>query len=248
MKENYNSEIVSITNSELQELINNLNNMFLNNWTPLFKEEESYENWSEETKPIYIYLSNKSSSEAEVILLKIKNTSLNKIVILSGQNLALKQISITSKEAYNKILVYLIKRKFTIYIQERFKDSYQEKLKDNCLEKSFEPDSDFIFSLRFVKYVFRKNSLIEKENSIKFKDEIVSIPNLEKIKQCYGIMIDFNIKEFIKKNIKDTSIEMFELLKDHFKIKSQLVNTINNLLNVYFESSKKFKKKFSEPV
>ena len=57
MKENYNSEIVSITNSELQELINNLNNMFLKSWTPLFKEDESYENWSEKRKIIYIYLS-----------------------------------------------------------------------------------------------------------------------------------------------------------------------------------------------
>lgn len=78
MKENYNSEIVSIKNSELQELINNLNNMFLKNWTPLFKEDESYENWSEKRKIIYIYLSDESSSE--VILLKIKNTSINKYI------------------------------------------------------------------------------------------------------------------------------------------------------------------------
>ena len=52
-------------------------------------------------------------------------------------------------------------------------------------------------------------------------------------------MRDFKIKEFTKKDIKDSSTEVFELLKVHFKIKSQLVNTINNLLDVYFfETSK----------
>ena len=51
-------------------------------------------------------------------------------------------------------------------------------------------------------------------------------------------MRDLNIKKFTKKDIKDSSIEIFELLKVHLKIKSQLVNTINNLLDVYFESSK----------
>ena len=51
-------------------------------------------------------------------------------------------------------------------------------------------------------------------------------------------MRDLKIKKFTKKDIKDSSIEVFELLKAHFKIKSQLVNTINNLLDVYFGSSK----------
>ena len=232
MKENYNSEIVSITNSELQELINNLNNMFLKSWTPLFKEDESYENWSEKRKIIYIYLSEESSSE--VILLKIKNTSINKIVILSGQNITSEQISITSEEAYNKIIAYLIKSKFTIYLQERLKDCYQERFKDNYLEKSFEPNVDFIFVLRFIKHIFRKDSLIKKGNYIKFKDKTIYIKNLEKMTQCYGIMRDLKIKKFTKKDIKDSSIEVFELLKAHFEIKSQLVNTINNLLDVYY--------------
>lgn len=232
MKENYNSEIVSITNSELQELINNLNNMFLKNWTPLFKEDKPYENWSEKRKIIYIYLSGGSSSE--VILLKIKNTSINKIVILSGQNITSEQISITLEEAYNKIIAYLIKVKFTIYFQERFRDCYQERFKDNYLEKSFEPNVDFIFVLRFIKHIFRKDSLIKKGNSIKFKDETIYIPNLEKMTQCYGIMRDLKIKKFTKKDIKESSIEVFELLKAHFEIKSQLVNTINNLLDVYY--------------
>ena len=234
MKENYNSEIVSITNSELQELINDLNSMFLNNWTPLFKEDKPYENWSEKRKIIYIYLSGEISSE--VILLKIKNTSINNI--LSGQNITSEQISITLEEAYNKIIAYLIKVKFTIYFQERFRDCYQERFKDNYLEKSFESNVDFIFVLRFIKHVFRKDYLIKKGNSIKFKDETICIPNLEKMIQCYGIMRDLKIKKFTKKDIKDSSIEVFELLKAHFKIKSQLVNTINNLLDVYFESSK----------
>lgn len=35
-----------------------------------------------------------------------------------------------------------------------------------------------------------------KEN---YNSEIVSIPNLENMKQCYGIMRDFKIKEFTKK-------------------------------------------------
>ena len=61
-----------------------------------------------------------------------------------------------------------------------------------------------------------------KEN---YNSEIVSIPNLENMKQYYGIMKDFKIKNLQKKDIKDSSAEVFELLKVHFKIKSQLVNT-----------------------
>ena len=234
MKENYNSEIVSITNSELQELINNLNNMFLKNWTPLFKEEESYENWSEKRKIIYIYLSDESSSE--VILLKIKNTSINKIVILSGQSFTSKQFSITLEDAYKTILIRLIEEKFRTCFQEKFKDSY--------LGKSFEPHSDFISMFKTIRYVFGKDSLIEKENSVKFKDKIISIPNLEIMKLYYGEKKDFDIKDFVEKNIKDYSIEIFELLKVHFKIKLQLVTTINDLSDAYLKEINNYYKKY----
>lgn len=167
----YKPEIVLVRNPKLQEFINDLNSMFLKNWTPLFKENESYENWSEETKSIPVYL-NKGYSES--ILLDIKNTSLNEIVILYGQSFTSKQFSITLEDAYKTILIRLIEEKFRTYFQEKFKDSY--------LGKSFEPNSDFISMFKTIRYVFGEDSLIEKENSVKFKDKIISIPNLEMMK------------------------------------------------------------------
>ena len=226
-------KIVSVTNPKLQEFINDLNSMFLNNWTLLFKEKESYENWSEETEPIHIYLDNDSSG---VISLKIKNTSLNKIVISYGQSFTSKQFSITLEDAYKTILICLIKQKFRTYFQAKFKDSY--------LGKSFEPQTDFISIFKTIRYVFGEDSLIEKENSVKFKDEIISIPNLEMMELYYGEKKDFDITDFIEKNIKDYSIEIFELLKVHFKIKLQLVTTINDLSNAYFKEINNYYKKY----
>lgn len=228
----YKPEIVLVRNPKLQEFINDLNSMFLKNWTPLFKEEEYYENWSEETKPIHIYLGNDSSG---VISLKIKNISLNKIVISSGQSFTSK-FSITLEDAYKTILICLIKEKFRTYFQEKFKDSY--------LGKSFEPQTDFISIFKTIKYVFGEDSLIEKENSVKFKDKIISIPNLEMMKLYYGENKYFDIKEFIEKNIKDYSIEIFKLLKVHFKIKLQLVTTINDLSDAYFKEINNYYKKY----
>lgn len=229
----YKPEIVLVRNPKLQEFINDLNYMFLKNWTPLFKEDKSYENWSEENKPIHIYLGNDSSG---VISLKIKNISLNKIVILSGQSFTSKQFSITLEDAYKTILICLIKEKFRTYFQEKFKDSY--------LGKSFEPQTDFISIFKTIKYVFGEDSLIEKENSVKFKDKIISIPNLEMMKLYYGENKYFDIKEFIEKNIKEYSIEIFKLLKVHFKIKLQLVTTINDLSDAYFKEINNYYKKY----
>ena len=229
----YKPEIVLVRNPKLQEFINDLNCMFLKNWTPLFKEDKSYENWSEENKPIHIYLGNDSSG---VISLKIKNISLNKIIISSGQSFTSKQFSITLEDAYKTILICLIKQKFRTYFQEKFKDSY--------LGKSFDPQSDFISIFKTIKYVFGEDSLIEKENSVKFKDKIISIPNLEMMKLYYGENKYFDIKEFIEKNIKDYSIEIFKLLKVHFKIKLQLVNTINDLSDAYFKEINNYYKKY----
>lgn len=229
----YKPEIVLVRNPKLQEFINDLNSMFLKNWTPLFKENESYENWSEETKSIPVYL-NKGYSES--ILLDIKNTSLNEIVILYGQSFTSKQFSITLEDAYKTILIRLIEEKFRTCFQEKFKDSY--------LGKSFEPHSDFISMFKTIRYVFGKDSLIEKENSVKFKDKIISIPNLEIMKLYYGEKKDFDIKDFVEKNIKDYSIKIFELLKVHFKIKLQLVTTINDLSDVYFKEINNYYKKY----
>lgn len=231
----YKPEIVLVRNPKLQEFINDLNSMFLKKWTPLFKENESYENWSEETKsiPVYVYL-NKDCSES--ILLYIKNTSLNEIVISYGQSFTSKQFSITLEDAYKTILICLIKEKFRTYFQEKFKDSY--------LGKSFEPHADFISMFKTIRYVFGEDSLIEKENSVKFKDKIISIPNLEMMKLYYGEKKDFGIKDFIEKNIKDYSIEIFELLKVHFKIKLQLVTTINDLSDAYFKEVNNYYKKY----
>ena len=229
----YKPEIVLVRNPKLQEFINDLNCMFLKNWTPLFKEDKSYENWSEENKPIHIYLGNDSSG---VISLKIKNISLNKIIISSGQSFTSKQFSITLEDAYKTILICLIKQKFRTYFQEKFKDSY--------LGKSFDPQSDFISIFKTIKYVFGEDSLIEKENSVKFKDKIISIPNLEMMKLYYGENKYFDIKEFIEKDIKDYSIEIFKLLKVHFKIKLQLVTTINDLSDAYFKELNKYYKEY----
>ena len=200
-----------------QDKIKILNKMFEKHWNSLFNEKCIYEKWNE--KPMSIYINDNDGSLDSFFI--VKNTTINKIELepngFIGKNASIKNI-------YNQILTNLIcsnlKNYFNkIYAESKFKEIFGEI-------------DSFQKILINMKSVLGDDSIQENVNELIVNNKVISCPNLEFIKYCYGINIAVS-KENLVLNNKDLSLKLFNIIMFHNKIKDSLPRIINDLSNVY---------------
>lgn len=207
-----------------QDKIKTLNKMFEKHWNSLFNEKGIYEKWNEKPMSIYIH----DNDDSLYSLFMVKNTTINKIELepdgFIGENASIKNI-------YNQILTNLIcsnlKNYFNkIYMESKFKEIFGEI-------------DSFQKILINMKSVLGDDSIQESVNELIINNKVISCPNLEFIKYCYGINIAVS-KDNLVLNNEDLSLKLFNIITFHDKIKDSLLRIINDLLNAYNEEIYKF--------
>lgn len=207
-----------------QDKIKTLNKMFEKHWNSLFNGKDIYEKWNE--KPMSIYIHDNDDSLDSLFM--VKNTTINKIELepdgFIGKNASIKNI-------YNQILTNLIcsnlKNYFNkIYMESKFKEIFGEI-------------DSFQKILINMKSVLGDDSIQENVNELIINNKVISCPNLEFIKYCYGINIAVS-KDNLVLNNEDLSLKLFNIITFHDKIKDSLPRIINDLLNAYNEEIYKF--------
>ena len=208
-------------NTELQKSIDSLNKMFAENWTPLFDDDREYELWDKYISHIYFGES--------FNLLQLNKTPINKIEVLPVNWLSIKKFPYSLKTMYVIILKQLVQRKFA----NKFRGAIEESGFDKFFDAVPDAIPDFDFLINSMNNVLGENTFVEQENSIKFKDLVIEVPNLQLMKDCYSIKNEDSSDVVDFKNYKDETLDLFNLLNTHEKIYPEMVELLKKLKKLY---------------
>lgn len=208
-------------NTELQKSIDSLNKMFAENWTPLFDDDREYELWDKYISHIYFGES--------FNLLQLNKTSINKIEVLPVNWLSIKKFPYSLKTMYVIILKQLVQRKFA----NKFRGAIEESGFDKFFDAVPDAIPDFDFLINSMNNVLGENTFVEQENSIKFKDLVIEVPNLQLMKDCYSIKNEDSSDVVDFKNYKEETLDLFNLLNTHEKIYPTMVELLKKLKKLY---------------
>ena len=207
-------------NLELQKSIDELNEMFVENWTTLFDENKDYELWREYTSHIYF-------GEDFRHLLKVNKTPINKIEILPVNWLFIKEFTYSPRIMYVIVLRELVRCKLI--------EKFREAIAESGLSEIFDEVPNFDSLLRNMNNVLGDNTVIEEFNNIKFKDIIIPVPELKEIKACYSFKNEELFDIITSKNYKEVTLDYFNLLNNHEQLYPILIKLLKKLKELYLD-------------
>lgn len=213
-------------NLELQKSIDELNEMFAENWTPLFDENKEYPMWND---GILIYFGQGMSD-----YFRVEQTPINKIVLVKCPASNRVTYPDTIAKSYNKILLMII----TLHMYKDFKKEvdFCEVLKERNIRHAVNSFQDLIDLIGFVSYDTLNEN--HKSNTIEIKNYKIKIsPTLEFAKNYYYKLYSNNIKnirQYVNENSEFSEI-LFERLMTHQDNFTGFKEAINQLVQVYSE-------------
>ena len=205
-------------NLDLQKTIDSLNKMFNENWTPLFDENKEYELWDQYSSHIYF------GEDYKYVLLADK-TPINKIELLPVDWLFIKKFPYSLRILYVVVLRELVQQKLTA--------KFREAVSDSGLAEIFDDVQDLDYLIKSMNNVLGENTLIEEDNIIKFKNEIISVPDLQLMKDCYNVKNEELFDVITSKYYEEVNLELFNMLNTHEKIYPALIELLNKLKTLY---------------
>lgn len=207
-------------NLDLQKTIDSLNKMFNENWTPLFAENKEYELWDKYSSHIYF------GKDYKYVLLAGK-TPINKVELLPVNWLFIKKFPYSTKILYIIVLRDLV--------QQKLSAKFSEAISVSGLAEIFDDIQDLDYLIKSMNNVLGENTLIEEDNSIKFKNEIISVPNLQLMKDCYNVKNEELFDAITSKHYEEINLDLFNMLNTHEKIYPALIELLNKLKTLYLD-------------
>jgi hypothetical protein len=207
-------------NLDLQKTIDSLNKMFNENWTPLFDKNKEYELWDKYSSHIYF------GKDYKYVLLAGK-TPINKVELLPVNWLFIKKFPYSTKILYVIVLRDLV--------QQKLSAKFSEAISISGLAEIFDDVQDLDYLIKSMNNVLGENTLIEEDNSIKFKNERISVPNLQLMKDCYNVKNEELFDAITSKHYEEINLDLFNMLNTHEKIYPALIELLNKLKTLYLD-------------
>lgn len=212
-------------NQDLQKHIDSLNKMFAENWSPLFDKDKDYELWSDYANHVYF------GNDFQYTL--VVNKSTIDTIELSPVNWSfVKRFPYPLKTMYVIILKHLVKRKLA--------DEFRKAVINSGLSVIFDEVQDLDYLIKTMNSVLGENTFIFNDNTIKFKNEIIKVDNLNFMRNCYNTLNEFFLDVSTPKDYKEATSDLFNLLKTNEELRESLVKLLIKLKNLYLDEVNTF--------
>lgn len=212
-------------NQDLQKHIDSLNKMFAENWSPLFDKDKDYELWSDYANHVYF------GNDFQYTLVVNKST-IDTIELAPVNWSFVKRFPYPLKTMYAIILKHLVKRKLA--------DDFRKAVINSGLSVIFDEVQDLDYLIKAMNSVLGENTFIFNDNTIKFKNEIIKVDNLNFMRNCYNTLNEFFLDVSVPKDYKEVNLDLFNLLKTNGEIRESLVKLLIRLKNLYLDEVNTF--------
>lgn len=154
-------------------------------------------------------------------------TPINKVELLPVNWLFIKKFPYSTKILYVIVLRDLV--------QQKLSAKFSEAISISGLAEIFDDVQDLDYLIKSMNNVLGENTLIEEDNSIKFKNEIISVPNLQLMKDCYNVKNEELFDAITSKHYEEINLDLFNMLNTHEKIYPTLIELLNKLKTLYLD-------------
>ena len=212
-------------NQDLQKHIDSLNKMFAENWSPLFDKDKDYELWSDYANHVYF------GNDFQYTLVVNKST-IDTIELAPVNWSFVKRFPYPLKTMYAIILKHLVKRKLA--------DEFRKAVINSGLSVIFDEVQDLDYLIKAMNGVLGENTFVFNDNTIKFKNEIIKVDNLNFMRNCYNTLNEDLLDMSTPKDYKEVNLDLFKLLKTNEEIRESLVKLLIRLKNLYLDEVNTF--------
>lgn len=212
-------------NQDLQKHIDSLNKMFAENWSPLFDKDKDYELWSDYANHVYF------GNDFQYTLVVNKST-IDTIELAPVNWSFVKRFPYPLKTMYAIILKHLVKQKLA--------DEFRKAVINSGLSVIFDEVQDLDYLIKAMNSVLGENIIVFNDNTIKFKNEIIKVDNLNFMRNCYNTLNDLLLDVSTPKDYKEVNLNLFNLLKTNGEIRESLVKLLIRLKNLYLNEVSTF--------
>lgn len=212
-------------NQDLQKHIDSLNKMFAENWSPLFDKDKDYELWSDYANHVYF------GNDFQYTLVVNKST-IDTIELAPVNWSFVKRFPYPLKTMYAIILKHLVKRKLA--------DEFRKAVINSGLSVIFDEVQDLDYLIKAMNGVLGENTFVFNDNTIKFKNEIIKVDNLNFMRNCYNTLNEDLLDMSTPKDYKEVNLDLFNLLKTNEEIRESLVKLLIRLKNLYLDEVNTF--------
>lgn len=212
-------------NQDLQKHIDSLNKMFAENWSPHFDKDKDYELWSDYSNHVYF------GNDFQYTLVVNKST-IDTIELAPVNWSFVKRFPYPLKTMYAIILKHLVKRKLA--------DDFRKAVINSGLSVIFDEVQDLDYLIKAMNSVLGENTFIFNDNTIKFKNEIIKVDNLNFMRNCYNTLNEFFLDVSVPKDYKEVNLDLFNLLKTNGEIRGDLAKLLITLKNLYLDEVNTF--------
>lgn len=212
-------------NQDLQKHIDSLNKMFAENWSPLFDKDKDYELWSDYANHVYF------GNDFQYTLVVNKST-IDTIELAPVNWSFVKRFPYPLKTMYVIILKHLVKQKLA--------DEFRKAVINSGLSVIFDEVQDLDYLIKAMNSVLGENIIVFNDNTIKFKNEIIKVDNLNFMRNCYNTLNDLLLDVSTPKDYKEVNLNLFNLLKTNGEIRGDLTKLLITLKNLYLDEVNTF--------
>ena len=212
-------------NQDLQKHIDSLNKMFAENWSPLFDKDKDYELWSDYANHVYF------GNDFQYTLVVNKST-IDTIELAPVNWSFVKRFPYPLKTMYAIILKHLVKQKLA--------DEFRKAVINSGLSVIFDEVQDLDYLIKAMNSVLGENIIVFNDNTIKFKNEIIKVDNLNFMRNCYNTLNDLLLDVSTPKDYKEVNLNLFNLFKTNGEIRESLVKLLIRLKNLYLNEVSTF--------
>ena len=136
------------------------------------------------------------------------------------------------KTMYAIILKHLVKQKLA--------DEFRKAVINSGLSVIFDEVQDLDYLIKAMNSVLGENIIVFNDNTIKFKNEIIKVDNLNFMRNCYNTLNDLLLDVSTPKDYKEVNLNLFNLLKTNGEIRESLVKLLIRLKNLYLNEVSTF--------
>ena len=212
-------------NQDLQKHIDSLNKMFAENWPPLFDKDKDYELWSDYANHVYF------GNDFQYTLVVNKST-IDTIELAPVNWSFVKRFPYSLKTMYAIILKHLVKQKLA--------DDFRRAVINSGLSVIFDEVQDLDYLIKSMNSVLGENTFVFNDNTIKFKNEIIKVDNLNFMRNFYNTLNEDLLDMSTPKDYKEVNLDLFNLLKTNGEIRESLVKLLIRLKNLYLNEVSTF--------
>ena len=127
------------------------------------------------------------------------------------------------KTMYVMILKHLVRRKII--------GEFKKAVIDSGLSAIFDEVQDLDYLI---------NTFVFNDNTIKFKDEIIKVNNLNLMRNCYNTLNEDLLYTDTPKDYKEVNLDLFNLLKTDRELRGNLIKLLITLKNLYLNEVNTF--------